>query len=170
LSEQKKSEEEGVRVDEQDLLKARTAFGNGSLPSFRVAEFRRSVLYSATRQLQTTNQLMQLERFRAETARELEKIDDQRRVRLLTELQDAYVKLTGDRAKLQNVEEKLRLAGLKPPRSSDGDPGRADITVFRGGPNGKERRSADADTELQPGDVIEIALRPEGVDLVAHAQ
>src|SRR5438445_2963815 len=88
LSEQKQSEEEGVRLDEQDLQKARTAFGNGSLPSFRVAEFRRSVLYSATRQLQTTNQLMQLDRFGAETARELEKIDDQRRMRLLAELQD----------------------------------------------------------------------------------
>jgi len=170
LSEQKQSEEEGVRLDEQDLQKARTAYGNGSLPSFRVAEFRRSVLYSATRQLQTTNQLMQLERFRAETARELEKIDDQRRMRLLAELQDASVKVAGERAKLQGVEEKLRLAGLKPPRSSDGDPGKADITVFRGGLNGKERGTADADTELQPGDVIEIALRPEGADLVAHAQ
>jgi len=170
LSEQKQAEEEGVRLDEQDLQKARTAYGNGSLPSFRVAEFRRSVLYSATRQLQTTNQLMQLERFGADTARELEKIDDQRRMRLLAELQDASVKLSGERAKLQSVEEKLRLAGLKPPRSSDGDPGKADITVFRGGLNGKERRTADADTELQPGDVIEIALRPEGVDLVAHAQ
>jgi polysaccharide biosynthesis/export protein len=170
LSEQKQGEEEGVRLDEQDLQKARTAYGNGSLPSFRVAEFRRSVLYSATRQLQTTNQLMQLERFGADTARELEKIDDQRRMRLLAELQDASVKLTGERAKLQGVEEKLRLAGLKPPRSSDGDPGKADITVFRGGLNGRERRTADADTELQPGDVIEIAFRPEGVDLVAHAQ
>ena len=170
LSEQKQSEEEGVRVDEQDLLKARTAFGNGSLPSFRVAEFRRSVLYSATRQLQTTNQLMQVERFRAETARELEKIDDQRQVRLLAELQDASVKLAGERAKLQGIEEKLRLAGLRPPRSSDGDAGKAEITVFRSGSNGKERHTANADTELQPGDVIEIALRSDGVDVVAHAQ
>ncbi len=170
LSEQKQSEEEGVRADEQDLQKARTAFGNGSLPSFRVAEFRRSVLYSATRQLQTTNQLMQVERFRAEAARELEKIDDQRRVRLLAELQDASVKLAGERAKLHSVEEKLRLAGLRPPRGSDGDPSKADITVFRGSLNGNERRAADADTELQPGDVIEIALRPEGADVVAHAQ
>jgi len=170
LSEQRQSEEEGVRVDEQDLLKARNAYGNGSLPSFRVAEFRRSVLYSATRQLQTTNQLMQVERFRAETARELEKIDDQRRVRLLAELQNASLKLAGERAKLQSVEEKLRLAGLRPPRSSDGDAGKAEIIVFRGGPSGRERHTANAETELQPGDVIEIALRPDSVDVVAHAQ
>jgi len=167
LSEQKRGEEEGVRADEQDLQKARTAYGNGSLPSFRVAEFRRSVLYSATRQLQTTNQLMQVERSGAEAARELEKLDDQRRIRLLTELQDASVKLTGERAKLQSVEEKLQLAGLTPPRSSDRS-SRADITVFRSGKSGNERHTADADTELQPGDVIEISLRPEGVDVAAQ--
>ena len=168
LSEQKQSEEEGVRADEQDLQKARTAFGNGSLPSLRVAEFRRSVLYSATRQLQTTNQLMQVMKSRAEAARELEKIDDQRRMRLLAELQDASVKLADERAKLQSVEEKLRLAGLRPPRTYDGDASRADMTVFRRNTSGNERHTVDADTELQPGDVIEIALRPEGVAIAAQ--
>jgi polysaccharide biosynthesis/export protein len=167
LSEQKQSEEEGVRSDEQDLQKARNAYGNGSLPSFRVAEFRRSVLYSATRQLQTTNQLMQVLKGRAEAARELEKIDDQRRIHLLAELQDATVKLTGERAKLRSVEEKLQLAGLSPPRPSDGA-NKADITVFRNGATGKERHAADADTELRPGDVVEVALRPEGVDIAAR--
>lgn len=164
LSNQKQGEEEGVKADEQDLQKARTAFGNGSLPSFRVSEFRRSVLYSATRQLQTTNQLMEVERLHAQWARELEKIDDQRRIRFLAELQDATVKLIDQRAKLHSVEEKLQLAGLRPPRTSDGT-SKADITVFR---SRKELHSADADIELQPGDVIEVALRPEGVDIAAQ--
>jgi polysaccharide biosynthesis/export protein len=164
LSKQKKGEEEGVQADEQDLQKARAAFGNGNLPSFRVAEFRRSVLYSATRQLQSTNQLMEVERSRAQLARELEKIDDQRRIRLLAELQDATVKLVNERAKLQIVEQKLQLAGLRPPLTTDGA-SKVDITVFR---SGKERHSADADTELQPGDVIEVASRPEGVDIAAQ--
>jgi polysaccharide export outer membrane protein len=101
-------------------------------------------------------------------ARELEKIDDQRRIRLLAELQDASVKLADERAKLQSVEEKLRLAGLRPPRTSDGDTGKTDITVFRSSTNGKERHTVDADTELQPGDVIEVALRPEGTDIAAQ--
>ena len=63
--------------------------------------------------------------------------------------------------------ESLSLAGLRPPRSSDGAC-KADITLFRSGMNGKERLTADADTELQPGDVIEVALRPEGVDIAAQ--
>jgi polysaccharide biosynthesis/export protein len=167
LSEQHQNEEDGVQADSQELQKARAAYGNGSLPSFRVAEFRRAVLYSATRQLQTTNQLMQVKKSRAEFARELEKIDDQRKIRLLAELQDATVKLTGERAKLRSAEEKLQLAGLRPPRSSDGA-SKADFTVFRSSVNGKQRLTADADTELQPGDVIEVALRPEGVDIAAQ--
>ena len=58
LAEQKQSEDEGVQADTQELQKAKAAYGNGTLPSPRVAEFRRAVLYSSTRQLQTTNQLM----------------------------------------------------------------------------------------------------------------
>jgi polysaccharide export outer membrane protein len=111
---------------------------------------------------------MQVQRSRAEFTRELEKTDDQRRMRLLAELQDANVKLASERAKLRSAEEKLQLAGLKPPRTTDGT-SKADITVFRSSVNGKERRlAADADTEVQPGDVIEVTLRPEGVDIAAQ--
>lgn len=167
LSSQKQSEQEGVQADEQDLQKARTAFGNGSLPSFRVAEFRRSVLFSATRQLQSTNQLMDVERKRSELARELEKMDDQRRIRFLTELQDATVKLASERAKLQSAQEKLQLAGLPLPRTSDGS-SKPEITVFRSSVNGKERHTADEDAELQPGDVITVSLHPESINVAAQ--
>ena len=160
LSEQEQKEEEGVQADTQELQKAKAAFGQGSLPSPRVADARRAVLLSSTRRLQTTAQLMQVKRLRGELARELEKIDDQRRIRLLAELQDAAVKLTGERAKLQSVEEKLQLAGMRPPRASDGA-GKADVTVFRSGLNGRVRLTVDVDTELQPGDVVDVALRLE---------
>lgn len=167
LAEQRRTEEEGVQADTQELQRAKAAFGNGMLPSPRVAEFRRAVLYSSTRQLQTTNQLMFVQKTRADLTRELEKIDDQRRIHLLAELQEATVKLAGERAKLRGVEEKLQLAGLRPPRTSDST-SKADITVFRTGISGKERHTLEADSELQPGDVIEVALRPEGVDIAAH--
>jgi polysaccharide export outer membrane protein len=167
LAEQKQSEDEGVQADMHELQKARTAYGSGTLPSPRVAEFRRAVLYSSTRQLQTTNQLMTVQKMRAELARELEKIDDQRRIRLIAELQDATVKLAGERARLRGVEEKLQLAGLRPPRTSD-SANKAEITVFRSGRSDKERHIVEADSELQPGDVVEVALRPEGVDLAAR--
>lgn len=167
LSNQKQSEQEGVQADEQDLQKARAAFGNGSLPSFRVAEFRRSVLFSATRQLQSTNQLMEVERKRSDLARELEKIDDQLRIRLLTELQEATVKLTAERAKLQSAEQKLQLAGLSLPQPPEGG-SKPQITVFRSNGPVRDHHTVDADTELQPGDVITVSLHPDSINVAAQ--
>jgi polysaccharide biosynthesis/export protein len=167
LSEQLQGEGEGLRADAQELQKARAAFGSGNLPSPRVAEARRAVLLSSTRQLQTTAQLMQVKKFRGEVERELEKIDDQRRIRLLAELQDAAVKLAGERAKLQSAEEKLQLAGLPPPRALDAAV-KPDISVFRSSANGTTRLMLDTDSELQPGDVVEVALRGEDADIAAR--
>jgi polysaccharide biosynthesis/export protein len=167
LSEQQQNEKEGLQADASEYQKARASYGSGTLPSPRVAEQRRAVLLSSTRHLQTTAQLMQVKRFRGEAARELEKIDDQRQIRLLEELQDATVKLAGERAKLQGAQEKLQLAGMRPPRPSEGA-SKADIAVFRSGVSGKQRLAVDADTELQPGDVVEVALHPDELDIAAR--
>jgi polysaccharide export outer membrane protein len=168
LSEQQQGEGEGLRADAQELQKARASYGGGNLPSPRVADARRAVLLSSTRHLQTTAQLMQVKRSRAELERELEKIDEQRRIRLLAELQDAAVKLAGERAKLQSAEEKLQLAGLPPPRASDAA-SKPDISVFRSSTNGTTRLMVDADSELQPGDVVEVALRGEDADVATRS-
>jgi len=162
LSEQQQKEEQGLQADTLEVQKAREAFGRGDLPSPRVTEQRRAVLLSSTRYLQTTAQLMQVRRSRAEMARELEKIDDQHRMRLLAELQEAEVKLTAERVKLQITEEKLQLVGLRPPRSPDGS-GKFDVTVFRRGVKGGDRLIVDSDSELQPGDVVEVALRSDPI-------
>jgi polysaccharide biosynthesis/export protein len=167
LSEQQQNEKEGLQADASEYQKARASYGSGTLPSPRVAEQRRAVLLSSTRHLQTTAQLMQVKRFRGEAARELEKIHDQRQIRLLEELQDATVKLAGERAKLQGAQEKLQLAGMRPPRPSEGA-SKADIAVFRSGVSGKQRLAVDADTELQPGDVVEVALHPDELDIAAR--
>jgi hypothetical protein len=81
--------------------------------------------------------------------------------------QDAAVKLTAERVKLQSTEEKLQLAGVKPPRAADGS-SKFDITVFRRSVNGVERLTAAADTELQPGDVVEFAAHSEQVEVAGQ--
>jgi polysaccharide biosynthesis/export protein len=168
LSEQQQGEGEGLRADAQELQKARAAWGSGNLPSPKVADVRRAVLLSSTRHLQTTAQLMQVKRSRGELERELEKIDEQRRVVLLAELQDTTVKLVGERAKLQSAEEKLQLAGLPPPRASDAA-SKPDISVFRNNANGTARLVLELDSELQPGDVVEVSLRGEDPDIAARS-
>jgi polysaccharide export outer membrane protein len=100
-------------------------------------------------------------RQRDDFSRQLERVEDLRRVNLLRELQDAAVKLNQIRAKLQGVAEKLQYAALVRSQLVRGSGGKPEITVIRKGERGRERLVAEEDFELQPGDVVEVALRTE---------
>jgi polysaccharide export outer membrane protein len=166
LSSQQQKEEEGTQADAQELQRVNDLFAKGALAMPRVTEARRALLLSSTRQLQTNAQLMQVTRQRGELARQLEKLDDQRAIALLKELQDAGERLSGIRAKLQSIAEQLQLTSRT--QSSSESRRRLELTVFRKGENGGMRFAADSDTELQPGDVVEIALRAEHPELMAQ--
>ena len=91
LSAQQKTEEEGYQSDLEDLQKVTDLFGKGSLISQRITDARRAVLLSSTRKLQTTaldGRQKQQDKFK----RELEKLDDQRRLDLLQDLEGAQRK------------------------------------------------------------------------------
>jgi len=159
LSEQQKGEEQGVRSDLEELQKVTDLLGKGSVTSPRVTDARRAVLLSSTRKLQTSAQLMQVKKQQDELTRRLEKLDDQRRLDLLRELQDTSVKLNQIREKLQSVGEKLQYTAMVRSQLVRGAGNKAEIAIFRKGEKGQERIVASEDTELQPGDAVEITLR-----------
>jgi len=107
LSEQNVKEEKGVQADVEELQKMNELFSRGTLTSPRVTDARRAVLLSSTRKLQTAAQLMQVQKQQDEIARQRERLDDQRKIKLLQELQDAGTRLGQVRAKLQSTGEKL---------------------------------------------------------------
>src|SRR4051794_10028393 len=109
--------------------------------------------------LQTTAQLMQVKKQQDELTRKLEKLDDQRRLDLLRELQDTSVKLNQIRQKLQSVGEKLQYTAMVRSQLAQGTGNKAEIAILRKGENGPERIVATEDTELQPGDAVEVTLR-----------
>ncbi|MBV8769852.1 MAG: exopolysaccharide biosynthesis protein, partial [Hyphomicrobiales bacterium] len=86
-------------------------------------------------------------------------LDDQRRIKLLDELQDANVKLAQTRAKLDGVRQKLDFTSQMRSQLTREAPTSPQITVMRKGEKGWDRMPANEDFELQPGDVIEVALR-----------
>ncbi|UGY17336.1 polysaccharide export protein [Bradyrhizobium septentrionale] len=166
LSEQQKKDEEGFQSDVEDLQKATDLFGKGSLISPRVTDARRAVLLSATRRLQTSAQLLQVKKQQDEFARRLVKLDDQRRLDLLRELQDTSLKLNQIREKLQSVGEKLQYTSMVRSQLARGSGSKPDIAIIRSNEKGPERIIANEDTELQPGDTIEVSLRyQDGPDL-----
>ncbi len=170
LSEQNAKEEQGVQADVEELQRINELFGKGSLPSPRVTDARRSVLLSSTRKLQTAAQLMQVKKQQDDIARQLERIDDQRRIKLLQDLQDARTKLGQLRAKLQSVGEKLLYTAARS-QVMRGNELKPDLAVIRMGKSGPERMTVDQDSELQPGDVVEVTLRMDdtaGKDKIAQ--
>ncbi len=161
LETQEAKEEQGTQSDAEELRKVIDLFGKGALPSPRVTDARRAVLLSSTRKLQTAAQLMQIQKQEDDLARQLERLDDQRRIKLLQELQDARVALGQIQAKLQSTAEKMKYTAVRL-SVGRGSEFKLDIAVIRKGEKGHERVTADEDSELQPGDVVEIALRSDG--------
>jgi polysaccharide export outer membrane protein len=166
LSNQQQKEEEGTQADAQELQRVSDLFAKGALAMPRVTEARRALLLSSTRQLQTNAQLMQITRQRGELARQLEKLDDQRRISLLKELQEAGGRLSGIRAKLQAIDELIQYTSSTPTAAESRK--KVEIGVFRKDENGGTRFAANGDTELQPGDVVEVALRAENLEMIAQ--
>src|SRR5208282_1488943 len=93
LSKQQKQEEQGFQADTEELQKVTDLFSKGSLVAPRVTDARRAVMLSATRKLQITEALTLAKKQQDEFGRKLEKLDDQRRLDLLRELQDTSLKL-----------------------------------------------------------------------------
>jgi polysaccharide biosynthesis/export protein len=159
LSEQQKKEDEGFQSDLEELQKATDLYGKGALTSPRVTDARRAVLLSSTRKLQTSAQLMEVKKQQDELSRKLVKLDDQRRLDLLRELQDTSVKLNQIREKLQSVGEKLQYTAMVRSQLVRGASSMPEIAIIRKGEKGQERIVASEDTELQPGDAVEVSLR-----------
>jgi polysaccharide export outer membrane protein len=141
--------EERISVRPEELQKASDLYGKGSITSPRVTDPRRAVLLSSTRKLQTSAQLMQVKKQRDDLSRRLEKLDDQRRLELFRELQDTS-------AKLKQIREKLQSVGDEASVHCDGSIATA---IIRKAKKGQERIVASEDTELQPGDAVEVTLR-----------
>jgi polysaccharide export outer membrane protein len=165
LAAQELKEEQGTQADIDELKKVEEMFGKGALPSPRVTDARRAVLLSSTRRLQTGAQLMDVKKRQDETARQLERLDDQRRIRLLQELRVTRATLNQIQVKLQGTGEKL--SHLARDREF-----RPELSIVRKSEKGRETIRANEDSELQPGDVVEVVLRSEftmGLDMPAAA-
>jgi polysaccharide export outer membrane protein len=163
LDQQRQSEQQDADADAADYNDVKTNFRKGILPTTRVSETRRLTLQSATRVLQTTALLNDVERKRAEFARSLEGIDDKKRKELLQSMQDATVRLNNIRGRIQAVSEKLLYAGMARSQLTRGPGGEPDVRVLRKDNNGGTTATIAAtdQTELMPGDVVDVRLQLE---------
>lgn len=158
LEEQQKKEDEGIKADFKELESATRLFKRGLMITPRLTEARRALLLSTTRQVQTRSQLIQTMRERDALKRQLEKLPDELRISLLKEWQEARTRLEVVRAKLKAIEEKLpyTMNPLGTGRSNK----QPRITVFRNDLRAERSFIGTGDTELHPGDVVQVVLLP----------
>jgi polysaccharide biosynthesis/export protein len=167
LSDLEGKEDEHAKADQEDLQRAMDLLAKGSITAPRVQETRRQAMFSVSRKLETQSKLLSVQQLRNDLSRRLEHGEDQRKIDLLKELQDTTVRLNDLSGQLQAAEEKLRYTGVLTSQLVRGKGAYPEITVIRRTDKGYERLTADEDFQLNPGDVVEIALQqpPPGVAL-----
>lgn len=160
LKQQHEGEEKGVRDDEEELQRTQKLLSAGLLTNPRVTENRRALLLWATRSLQTSVELMRLQRQRDDFQRQIERNASQRTVNLLKEQKDSNVHLADLRVRMLALSQKLQPVGgtgAVPVGTSDLHP---EVTVLRRLGQRWDKIAASEDFDVEPGDVIEVALRP----------
>src|SRR5260221_4318141 len=159
LRKQQDAEKKGVQADEEEPDRVVKLFSSGSLTSPRVTESRRALLLSSTRRLQTTVELMRLQRQREDFLRQIERLASQRTINLLRELKDSNVQMADLRVKMKALSQKLQPmggAGTVPIETSDLRP---EVTIVRKTGQQWDRIAASVDFDVEPGDVVDVAVR-----------
>jgi polysaccharide export outer membrane protein len=158
LERQQTVEEESLQQQTGDAAKVQSFYDRGVAPLSRVWDEHRSILLLKSRLSSTMAQVMNAKRTVEELGRQLEKIDETLRLECLKDLQEAALAVQKIRTHIRSVVEKLAYVG-------------APLNVMplnRGGFQGVIHRNteekhieiaADEETELVPGDVLEITLK-----------
>jgi polysaccharide biosynthesis/export protein len=157
VQKQQAEEEEGTRADTAELKRLVDLLSKGQEINPRVTEARRALLLSSTRALQVNVELLELKRQKSESARRIQQFEDERRVALLKELEDATSARAVAQIKLEALGTELKMARAPLPAQLQGDAPRR-IEVVRQGGKGQTRFLVDEDFALAPGDVIDVAL------------
>ena len=156
LTSRSKEDEEGARADAVEYKKLMDFAQRGQLASTRLSESRRLLLFSTTQVLQTRVQMAQVERERATSQREIEKLTENRRLEILKELETANTDLARVKAKIGAVAEKMTYTGLVRSQLVRGGGERPKIRIVRATKEITE--DAGEDAEVRPGDTIEVSL------------
>lgn len=159
LTEQQKNEEESSKQDVEDFERVSKLYEKGNTSVTRFSDSRRSMLLSATRILQTSAAIAQVEREREELKKTLASLDDKRKIEALRELAEVDTKLQQSKAKLSAAQEQMLYSSKMRAQLGLGGPQPAvELVIVRQNDKGRERLLAQEDTELWPGDSIEVAL------------
>ena len=151
-------EASAVRLQSENLARTTTLSKQGLTPLTRLTDDQRAIALQRSRQLENSARLADARRLLEDFGRRLERTDDDRRLRVIRELQEAQSDLEKARTQLQGVGEKLLYVGAIKSQIANGNFGEPEIMIYRKVEGQRSRLPADEDTEVYPGDVIDITF------------
>jgi len=170
LLDQSKSEAEGAKLDAEEVERVNELYRRSLVPSSRVTDVRRAALLSSSRALQTSVAADNAKKERDEAQAKLARLSLSRHSELARELLDATAKEAVLRAEFGAARKKLLLASAKTPSLLRAQGANVRIWIFRKDNTGEARIVAEQDTELLPGDVVEVNLGFGEAESAAHVQ
>lgn len=146
-----------------DVARLKSNFEKGLASIARISEEQRALTFVSERLLQTEAELTIAKRGHEEQKRQLQRAEDQRRLRLMRELEEAENKLAETRTRIQATGEKLMHVGSLRSRLMENATEKPVLKIFRKNETVWEGRDAEYDAELMPGDVVEVTLLQPGL-------
>lgn len=153
-----KKDQEGSEIDASETTRLNDLNQRGVVPVTRLVDQRRLSLLSSSQSLDTISRAQQALRDRDKAQRDMKKVDEDRRLALLSELQDASADILRLKTRLEAVSEKLRYTTILRSNLVRGPSANAKLTLSRT-VNGKvAKRAIDENEVLLPGDVVDVEL------------
>jgi polysaccharide export outer membrane protein len=158
-------------IHQQEEASARTAsyMARGVSPVMRVDEERRALASLHSQQLDTTARLAQARKDRDELKRNMERAADEHLAKLIRDLQDASTELEKAKAQLHGVGEKLLYAGALKAQMRRGGNG-PEIVLYRKVDGQEVSLPATESTQVEPGDVVDVLVRPDQLVITPRTQ
>ena len=139
----------------QDELKRATELYKKGLTSIgNLSDAQRNVLLQSTRQLEALGQQTLLEKNCDELNLLLQKKGGERAIELLSERQEAGIQIAKLKSRIQSVQDKLAYTANIRAQSIQDESKPPRIEIYR--KNSRGPIAADADSDLFPGDVVEV--------------
>ncbi|NIX78081.1 polysaccharide biosynthesis/export family protein [Microvirga terricola] len=155
---QAKSEEEGAKLDAEDMERVNELFKKSLVPASRVTDVRRTVLLSLSRAQQTNAAADNAKKDRDEADAKLQRLLLIRRIEAAREMEEANARVESLRGELDTIKKKVLLAGSTTTSLLKARNANMHIWIFRKNDRDRSRIVAEEDTELVPGDVVEVSL------------
>ena len=158
LKKTENNNQKGMKITEEQLDRVQRLFQKGLSPITTLNDARRNSLLQSTRQLQTLSQVALTEKDRDQLLLERERAQGKRLLSLLAERQNAEVELAKAQARLESLRVRLQLLNALPLPPSSGNKDEANVYIYRKTKGVTQRITANHDSDLLPGDTVEVEL------------